>query len=136
MAVVHAIVLGLCILVTELACGKERRVGAPGLQRIAMGVGAALVVAGAGFAVGLHRCDLGQPLQQWLIPAACVGCVVAYVQPRRARWRLAGVLGVLGVALSLHYGALVHGPTYVGTSDAAVPPVAAWHTPLTGLYLR
>ena len=75
-------------------------------------------------------------MQQWLIPAACVGCVVAYVRPRGARWRLAGVLALLAVGLSLHYGTLVHGPTYVGTSDGPVPPVAAWHTPLTGLYLR
>jgi hypothetical protein len=48
---------------------------------------------------------------------------------------------VLSIALSLDYAAVVHHPQYIGRSGASrTDPrfigIAAWFTPLTGLYRR
>jgi hypothetical protein len=145
MGTLHAIALGLCVLITELACSRARdRSGEPPtLRRIALAVLVASTVGLSIAAVGLHRCDEGQPLQQWLIPAVCIGFVLAVVRHRRLE--LAATLALGSLALTLHYAAVVHGDAYIGrptpsaSMQASAPlrlPARAWHTPLTGLYLR
>jgi hypothetical protein len=94
---------------------------------------------------GMHHCDEGHPLQQWLIPAACIAFAIACVRDRRRRLGLVAGLVLVSLALTLHYTALVHGPTYIGRSTPSWSmtethpgrlPEQTWHTPLTGLYRR
>ena len=103
-------------------------------------------------AAGLHRCDLGQPFSQWLVPGVALIAVVACVYPVRLRRGLAAALAFTTVSLTLHFAALVHEPGFIGRSDApgyaparvpgASAPVAeaaprvrpAWHSHWTGIY--
>lgn len=100
----------------------------------------ALVVPACGATVGLHRCDSGQPLQQWLVPSVCVIAVLLWVEPLRLRIALGAICAALAIGLSLHYAAVVHGPTFIGnpTSSALGSARAErqWHTPLTGFHRR
>jgi hypothetical protein len=147
MGTVHALALGLCVLFTELACSRERELGGEGptFGRITLAALLAGLIALLVAAAGLHMCDEGQPLQQWLIPAVCIGFVVAVIRERRRCITLAALLGLAALVMTLHYGALVHGDTYIGRSTPSASmtesqpgrvPERGWHTPLTGLYRR
>jgi hypothetical protein len=147
MGAVHAIVLGLCVLVTELACSRERERGAEGptLLRLAFAIVLAIVLGLVIGAAGLHMCDEGQPLQQWLIPAVCIGFVAAIIRDHRRVAMLVGGLALTSFVLTLNYGGLVHGNTWIGRSTPSWSmaethpgrlPEQSWHTPVTGLYRR
>jgi hypothetical protein len=147
MGVVHAIALGLCVLFTELECARERERGVEGptLVRIAAALVLATFIGSFIAALGMHHCDEGQPLQQWLIPAVCIGFTIAIVRHRRRMLGLVAALTVTAIALTTSYGAAVHGNTWIGRSTPSMSmedthagrvPEECWHTPLTGLYRR
>lgn len=89
---------------------------------------------------GLHRCDSGAPLTQWLLPSLCLLVVLLVVEPLRLRIPLALVLALGAFGLSFHYAAVVHGPAFIGNPDSFTlvgeRAEARWYTPLTGLYRR
>ena len=135
MGTLHALTLLTCIALTELAC--SRLAMKPSGRRIVGSIVAALGLGLFAAGLGIHMCDRGAPVQQWLIPSICVGFALARVgHPSVRRW-LAATLSMIAIVGSLHYAGLVHGDTYLGRSTAADGtdvPHAVWHTPLTGLY--
>jgi hypothetical protein len=147
MGVVHAIALGLCVLFTELACARERERGVdgPNLLRIVAAIVLATFIGFFIAAFGVHSCDEGQPLQQWLIPAVCIGFAIAIIRNRRRMLTLVAALAITSFVLTMSYAGGVHDDTWIGrptpswsmeeTHPGRVPE-ECWHTPLTGLYRR
>jgi hypothetical protein len=117
----------------------RRHARKPARRRVALAL-LALVVPVLALSAGLHRCDCGVPLSQWLIPSAALLAVVLLVEPVRLSLIASAVLALLAVGLSFHYAGAVHGPTWVGNPESfTLPPLRAraeWHTALTGLYRR
>jgi hypothetical protein len=113
--------------------------GKPTLWRVLAAL-ASLLAPACGAGAGLHRCDSGTPLTQWLVPGLAAVLIVLLVEP--LRWRIAGGLGcaLLSVGLSFHYADAVHGPIWIGNPDSFTldgqRAERRWHTPVTGLYLR
>ncbi|MBK7584565.1 MAG: hypothetical protein IPI67_30810 [Myxococcales bacterium] len=115
------------------------RFGKPTLWR-ALGAGVSLMVPAFGASAGLHRCDAGAPLSQWLVPGLAVFLVVLFVEPRPLRFAAAGSFTLLCVGLSFHYAEAVHGSSWIGNPDSFTlegeRAEVRWHTPVTGLYGR
>lgn len=111
----------------------------PGALRVVLAIVSGVFPL-AGAAMGMHRCDSGTPLWQWLVPGAATMLVVLCVGPLRIRLPLALACALLTVGLSLHYAAVVHGPDYIGNPRSFTldgqRAEARWFTPVTGFYLR
>ena len=98
-----------------------------------------LVAATAITTLTLHACQLGNPIAQVVLPAACVSASLMFVSSAPVRWTWAAGALTIGVALSFDYIAEVHGIDYVGSDQiephyGTGPIQAEWHTWLTGLY--
>jgi len=135
MGTLHALTLLTCIALTELAC--SRLTMKPSGRRIVGSIVAAVGLALFAASLGLHMCDRGAPVQQWLIPSICLGFALTRVGHTAVRRWLTAMLSMIAIVGSLHYARLVHGDTYLGRPTAAHDtsvPHAVWHTPLTGLY--
>ena len=117
----------------------------PTLLRIVAAIAIASFIGLFIAALGVHSCDEGQPLQQWLIPAVCIGFAIAIVRARRRMLGLVAALALTALALTTSYAGGVHGDTWIGRSTPSMSmedaqpgrvPEECWHTPLTGLYRR
>jgi hypothetical protein len=75
-----------------------------------------------------------------VIPSLALLSVVLLVEPMKPRLLAAIALSLTSLALSFHYAAAVHGPTWIGNPDSftleSMRARYEWHTPLTGLYRR
>lgn len=131
-----ALLLGSVVLAGALA-GRYR---APLRWRRALWCLPALLVPTFAATAGLHRCDAGAPLLQWLVPSLALLAVLLFVEASKPRWSGAGALAVIAVGLSFHYAAVVHGATWVGNPESleleGSPAQREWHTSVTGLYRR
>ena len=136
-ALIH---LALMLAALALAALLVRRYGGkPTGARIAATF-AALVVPLFSLGAGVHRCDCGVPLFQWVLPSLALLAVVLLVEPMKPRVLAAIALSATSFGLSFHYAALVHDSTWVGNPRSMTLEAAGarreWHTPLTGLYRR
>ena len=136
-ALVHLVlILSAAGLAVFLVRRYRRR---PTAGRVAAAFGA-LIVPLLSLGAGLHRCDCGIPLFQWLIPSIALICVVLLVEPIKQRLFGAIALSVTSLALSFHYAGAVHGPTWIGNPESVTLESTRarfeWHTPITGLYRR
>ena len=90
--------------------------------------------------VGVHACDAGMPLAQWIVPSVAGALSVLFCRSRRVRWGAAVVALAVALASSLHYASVVHGPSWVGNPSSRTlegqVAIAEWHTPLTLLWRR
>jgi hypothetical protein len=111
----------------------------PTPARVAAAFGA-LIVPVLSLGAGLHRCDCGIPLFQWVIPSVALITVVLLVEPMKQRLLAAAALSLTALALSFHYAGVVHGPTWIGNPESftleSMRARYEWHTPFTGLYRR
>jgi len=123
---------------TAVAAARSFQRPRPGRVALALGVGGGVsLVVGA---MSAHACGNGQAVSQWVVPGACAAASLALVKAPWLRRGLASVSLLLALVLSFHYGGVVHGSRYIGTSP---PPhyescgaETEWHTWLTGLYRR
>lgn len=133
----HVALLFAALALTVWAVARHRSRPTP---RRVLSVVPALLVPACSAAAGLHRCDSGAPLTQWLVPGLALLVVLLAVEPLRLRIGLGLALAVLSLALSFHYAGVVHGPTYIGNPESFTlegeRADRRWHTPLTGLYVR
>lgn len=101
-----------------------------------------MAFAGAAGLVGLanlHLCDEGQPIAQWVIPAASASAAMLFVGSRAHRLAIAFGSVALATILSFSFTDAVHGSTYTGNPRATrerTAPKAEWHTFVTGLYRK
>jgi hypothetical protein len=135
----HTVILAGLLTATVWFCVRGR--SRPSWSRVVLAIVGAVVYAALVLLFSLHMCGLGAPFAQWALPAACLAASTMLIGTRSVRRRLTFVNAVAGLVLSLHYTGVVHGPTYVGVSNPnAMYEIAAteraWHTWLTGLYLR
>jgi hypothetical protein len=129
----HVVLLGsIPVAIPALAA---RWWGRPGAARIVLALVLPLLVALASLAFGLHLCDRGVPVMQWVIPCVAMAIAIGCVGPAALRRWTAGVLAVISIALSLDFAGRVHDEDVVGSMDAwCTTARALWHTPLTGFY--
>jgi hypothetical protein len=136
-ALVHlALILGAPVLAVFLI---RRHAHRPTAGRVAAAL-AGLLVPLLSLGAGLHRCDCGVPLFQWVLPSAALFGVLLLVEPMKPRVFAAIALSVTSLTLSFHYAGAVHGPTWVGNPESftleSTRARFEWHTALTGLYRR
>jgi hypothetical protein len=136
-AFIHfVLILGSVVLAGALT----GRYTAPLSLRRALWCLPALLVPLVAMTAGLHRCDAGAPLSQWLVPSMGLFAVILFVEAPKQRWMGAGALAAIALGLSFHYAAVVHGATWVGNPDSQELEGAAahpeWHTAVTRLYRR
>ncbi|MFO0673594.1 MAG: hypothetical protein U0235_28910 [Polyangiaceae bacterium] len=128
------------LVVLSLAVGRalRRHFSSPPPSRVVAAIawGGAVVLVGL---MQLHACDEGQPIAQWVIPAASATAAVLFVGHKAVRRALAIFAILTAFVLSFSFTAAVHGPTYTGNPGALrdrPAPRAEWHTMLTGLYRK
>ena len=136
---IHAAVLVCLPVVTTVACILFRHRPSPSL--IVLGILGGVGLGFGTFLFSLHACGMGQPLQQWAIPALTMAAALVFIRPAWLRRSLAAFSAVACVVLSLWYTGEVHGPQFVGVPSLpehyGVGAIEReWHTPLTGLYRR
>lgn len=133
--ILHFAVLAcLTVLAVVLVARFYKR---PTALRVAVAVAATLVVGLGTAALGLHACDRGLPLSQWIAPGLLLGLVLLLVGDARVRFAAAGVLAVAMIGLTLHYNVVVHGEQWLGHAGPIMSGERAtseWHTALTGFY--
>lgn len=137
-AYVHLALLVGAALFAGAVVGRHR---SPLAWRRALWCLPALLVPACGATGGLHRCDAGTPLLQWLVPSIGMFAVLLWVDAPKPRWASSAILAALAIVLSFHYAGVVHGPTWVGnvesmTLEEGETAHAEWHTAITGLYRR
>lgn len=136
-AYVHFVLLVGSVVLAGALAGRYR---APLSWRRALWCLPALLVPLIAMTAGLHRCDAGAPLLQWVVPSLGLFAVILFVEAPRPRWAGAAALALAAFGLSFHYAAVVHDSTWIGNPDSreleGVPAQREWHTAVTGLYRR
>lgn len=113
----HAAALLSLTLVTIVVCARCRRERPR--RRMLPGLLTGALLGMVASCVSSHLCRAGQPLTQWLIPAACLAATLTYVGHAAARWTVAIIAVVAMFGLSSHYSDVVHGPVYIGNPHYA-----------------
>jgi hypothetical protein len=112
-----------------------RHWGRPTIGRIVLAVILPLLTAFASLVVGVHMCDRGAPLLQWVIPSVAMVVAIVCIEPPALRRVLATALALCSIGLSGHFAGRVHADDLVGSTEAdCTKATALWHTPLTGFY--
>jgi hypothetical protein len=134
-AILHfAVLSGLAVLAVAVVARFYEK---PTALRVAVAVVVSLGLGLGTAALGVHACDRGLPLSQWIAPALLLGIVLLLVGNKLVRFGVASVIGVAMVALTLHYNVAVHGDEWLGHAGPVMAGERAsfeWHTAVTGLY--
>ena len=137
---VHTLLLLAAVSATVAICRRHYQGPTPLRVGSAAVVGLGAMVSSV--ALTLHACQVGQPVQQWLVPGLAMTVTLALVGPAAWRRGTAVILFLAGLSLSFHYTTVVHGEVWVGVEQApgvdgsSAEAMSEWHTWLTGLYRR
>ncbi len=138
--IVHTFLLLTALFATVAICRKHYQKPTP--WRVVFAVIVGLGAMACSGSLTIHACQLGQPVQQWLVPGLAMMAALALVGPATWRRSTAATLFLVGLSLSFHYMTVVHGAAWVGVEQAPGPDgslgmaTSEWHTWLTGLYRR
>ncbi|MFN0059849.1 MAG: hypothetical protein ACKVX7_15430 [Planctomycetota bacterium] len=109
----NAVGIIACVVVTGVTIALSRRRSMSSMH-LALGVLSLLVTCFLVAIIAFHRCGLGQPFSQWLVPGLCCMVVVCAVERPWLRRIIAAVLMIAAVGLSHQYSDLVHEPEFAG----------------------
>ncbi|MEM7232214.1 MAG: hypothetical protein AAF517_08575 [Planctomycetota bacterium] len=141
----HAAVLAAIVVATImlrlLGDETERR----SIGRLVFAVLTLFLIFFVGVVLNVHGCGSGNPLMQWIIPAASTSYLLLSVKQSWTRSALTAIVGIaISAWLSASFVDLVHTSHYTGSPEYARTSAAIlerevevefrWHTWLTGLY--
>jgi hypothetical protein len=102
----QALVLIAFLVVTPVLCVAGY--GKPGRWRVLAGLVVGPLLALVCGVSGLHKCDLGQPFMQWVVPGACMTAVLVCVRNRWIRFTAVALFFAASTWLCQDFAHRVH----------------------------
>lgn len=113
---IHAVILLACPIATMLILWRASR-RRPSRQSILLAGFASVLLMCICQATSYHLCNAGRATTQWLLPAACLFFVLAFLASTRLRWWMAGAVVIASIGLKCHYEDLIHQTAWTGNPE-------------------
>jgi hypothetical protein len=91
-----------------------------GIKQVIVAIISPLLLFLLGTLLSFHCCNAGVPFTQLVIPAICLGCIIAFIRDIKIQ-KLSGLaIIVMAIILSDHFLNLVHTADYTGSPQSII----------------